>query len=88
MAFTRNYTEIMKPEFRVSRGEIRPMNIYRISTYRTGNPITKVGDDARYVFVIGKFEGKIHCIRLNDINPLDFTNFINATIVAEKAHNK
>ena len=60
----------------ISRGEIKPRNIYRISTYKGSKPITKTGDEARYVFVIGKVDDKIHCIKLNDINPLDFTNML------------
>ena len=77
MAYTRQYTQFLKPEVRVSRGEIKPRNIYRISTYKGGDPATKTGDKARYVFVIGKVDDKIHCIKLNDIKPLEFTKFIN-----------
>ena len=77
MAFTRQYTQFLKPEVRVSKGEIKPRNIYRISTYRGGQPATKTGDQSRYVFVIGKIDNKIHCIKMNDIKPLEFTKFIN-----------
>ena len=77
MAYTRQYKSFLKPEKRVSRGQIKPRNIYRITTYTGGDPITKSGEDARYVFVIGIVDGKVHCIKLNEIKPLDFTNFIN-----------
>jgi len=77
MAFTRQYIKFLKPEVRVSRGEIKPRNIYRISTYKGGEPATKTGDQTRYVFVIGKVDNKIHCIKMNDIKPLEFTKFIN-----------
>ena len=77
MAFTKQYTQFLKPEVRVSRGEIKPRNIYRISTYRGGQPATKTGEESRYVFVIGKIDNKIHCIKLNDIKPLEFTKFLN-----------
>ena len=78
MAYTRQYKTFLTPEKRISRSQIRPRNIYRITTYRGGEPITKSGDDARYVFVIGKVDGKyIHCIKLNDIRPNDFISFIN-----------
>jgi hypothetical protein len=76
MAFTRQYKEFLKPEVRVSKSLIKPRNIYRISTYSGGDPITKQGEDARYVFVIGKVGDKIHCIKLNEIKPIDFTQFI------------
>lgn len=77
MSFVRQYKEILKPEVRVSRGEIRPRNIYRISTYKGGTPTTKTGEETRFIFVIGRVDNKIHCIKLNDIKPIDFTQFIN-----------
>lgn len=77
MAYTRQYTKFLKPEIRVSRGQIHPRNIYRITSYKGGNPATKTGEDSRYVFVIGRVDDKVHCIKLNDIKPLDFTQFIN-----------
>lgn len=77
MSYTRQYKSFLKPEKRISRSQIKPRNIYRITTYKGGDPVTKSGEDARYVFVIGIVDGKAHCIKLNDIKPLDFTNFIN-----------
>lgn len=77
MAFTRQYKTFLRPERRISRSQIRPRNIYRITTYRGGEPATKSGEDARYIFVIGIVDGKVHAIKLNPIKPVDFTNFIN-----------
>lgn len=77
MSYTNQYKQFLRPEVRVGKGEIKPRNIYRISTYEGGNPPTKSGQDSRYVFVIGKIDGKIHCIKLNDVKPIDFTNLIN-----------
>jgi hypothetical protein len=78
MTFIKQYREILKPEVRVSRNEIRPRNIYRISTYKGSDPITKTGEETRLVFVIGKIgTDRIHCIKLNDIRPIYFTQFIN-----------
>jgi hypothetical protein len=77
MSYIWKYKEIMVPEERVSRSEIRPRNIYRISTYKGGDPITKTNDQARYIFVIGRVDDKIHCIKLNEIKPQDFIKFIN-----------
>ena len=76
MAFTRQYKTFLKPERRVPRSQIRPRNIYRITTYRGGEPATKGGEDARYIFVIGIVGNKVHAIKLNPIRPIDFTNFI------------
>lgn len=77
MAYTRQYVQFLKPEVRISKGQIRPRNIYRISSYRMGEPPTKTGEETRYVFVIGKIDNKIHCIKLNNIRPLNFIEFIN-----------
>ena len=78
MTFIKQYKEILKAEVRVSRNEIRPRDIYRISTYKGSTPITKVGEETRLVFVIGRIgNDKIHCIKLNDIRPIYFTQFIN-----------
>ncbi len=74
--FTRQYTKFLKPEKRIPRGQIRPRNIYRITTYRGGSPPTKSNEDSRYVFVIGILGNKIHCIKINPINPLHFTQLI------------
>ena len=74
--FTRQYTKFLKPEKRVPRGQLRPRNIYRITTYKGGNPPTKQAEEARYVFVIGIVGNKLHCIKLNPINPLHFTTLI------------
>ena len=77
MAFTRQYKAFLRPEKRVPRSQIRPRNIYRITTYRGGEPPTRSGEDARYIFVIGIVGNKVHAIKLNPIKPLDFTSFIN-----------
>lgn len=76
MAFTRQYKTFLRPEKRIPRSQIRPRNIYRITTYRGGDPATKGGEDARYIFVIGIVDNKVHAIKLNPIKPIDFTNFI------------
>ena len=76
MAFTRQYKTFLRPERRVPRSQIRPRNIYRITTYRGGEPATKGGEDVRYIFVIGIVGNKVHAIKLNPIKPIDFTNFI------------
>ena len=77
MPYQRQYQEIMQPEKRIGRNVITPRNVYRISTYQGSKPITKTGDKSRWVFVIGRTQDKIHCIRLNEIKPLDFTNWLN-----------
>ncbi len=74
--YTRQYQKFLRPEKRISRSEIRPRNIYRIVTYKGGNPPNKQGAEARYVFVLVIVNKKIHCIKINEIIPLHFTQFI------------
>ncbi len=74
--FTRQYTKFLRPEKRIPRGQLRPRNIYRIVTYKGGQPPTKQAEESRYVFVIGILQNKLHCIKLNPINPLHFTQLI------------
>lgn len=75
--YTTQYKEILKPEKRISKSLILPRNVYRISTYVDGVPPTKVGQESRYVFVIGKVDNKIHCLLLNHILPANFITFLN-----------
>lgn len=70
--FTNQYVQLLKPEIRVSKSLIRPRNIYRLSVYKDGDPKSQ----KRFVFVIGIHDDKVHCLKLNDIKPLDFTNFL------------
>ena len=74
--YTRQYTKLLRPEKRIPRGQLKPRNIYRITTYKGGNPPTKQAGEARYIFVIGIVGNKLHCIKLNPINPLHFTTLI------------
>lgn len=76
MAYTRQYKTFLRPEKRVSKSLIKPRNIYRITTYKDGDPPTKSAEDARYIFVIGIVDGKVHALKLNPIVPADFTQFI------------
>jgi len=75
-SFTRQYTKFLRPEKRIPRSEIRPRNIYRIVTYKGGQPATRQGEDARYVFALGIVHGKLHCIKINNIVPLHYTQLI------------
>ena len=74
--YTRQYTKFLRPEKRIPRSQIRPRNIYRIVTYKAGDPPNKQGEQARYVFVIGVVGNKVHCIKINPIVPLHFTQLI------------
>ena len=74
--YTRQYTKLLRPEKRVPRSQIRPRNIYRIVTYKGGQPATKQAEESRYIFVIGIIQNKIHAIKINPIVPVHFTQLI------------
>ena len=70
--FTSQYVQLLKTESRISKSGIKPRNIYRLSVYKDGDPKSV----KRFVFVIGIIDKKVHCIKLNDIRPLDFMNLL------------
>jgi len=59
--YTRQYTKFLRPEKRIPRSQIRPRNIYRIVTYKGGQPANKQGEQARYVFALGVINNKSYC---------------------------
>jgi hypothetical protein len=84
MNYYNRYVEFLKPEKRISSSLIRPLNIYRITTYAGGDPPTKVGLNYRYVFATGIWEYKLHCFQFNEINPVYFIDFLNKIIDKRK----
>jgi hypothetical protein len=77
MAYTREYVQLFGVTKKIPSGRVKPRNIYKIRTYSGGDPRTKTGDKIRYVFVIGEVDNKIHCLKLNDIKPNKFIEFLN-----------
>jgi len=77
MSFINQYLQFLKPEKRVPKNQLKQGNIYRIVRYGGD---TKRGINARYVFVIGrvidKGRIKVHCLKINDIRPAIFVNFL------------
>lgn len=74
-SYTSQWEQLLDISERVSRSEIEVGNIYKISVY-SGLDYKTVRKD-RYIFTLGKDENdNIHCLKLNEIQPLDFSNFI------------
>ena len=77
MSFINQYLQFLKPEKRVPKNQLKQGNIYRIVRYGGD---TKRGINARYIFVIGrvidKGRIKVHCLKINDIRPPIFVNFL------------
>lgn len=67
------YRDIFEFGNRVQRQYVfqNPRNFYRISRYEYGDGDVKslVGNDSSLIFVIGIYEGKINCIKLNEVRP-------------------
>jgi hypothetical protein len=84
MNYYNQYIQFLKPEKRVSASLIRPLNIYRITTYGNGNPPTKVGMEYRYVFATGIWQRKLHGFQFNEINPIHFIRFLDKIIDKRK----
>lgn len=58
--------------------KMNPQNFYRISRYEYSDGETKslVGREASLIFVIGVFDNKINCIKLNEVRPEIFMSWI------------
>jgi hypothetical protein len=58
--------------------KMNPQNFYRISRYEysDGDTKTLAGRDASLIFVIGVYEDKINCIKLNEVRPEIFMDWI------------
>jgi hypothetical protein len=76
MDYRLRYKEILTKGRTISKNNIEPRNIYRIQTYRGGDP----NSSERFVFVVGIVENKIHCLKLNEIPPKDFISFLNRIV--------
>jgi hypothetical protein len=78
------YVELFEFGKRVQKQFVKmnPQNFYRISRYEYSDGDTKslVGRDASLIFVIGVYDNKINCIKLNEVKPNIFINFISAII--------
>lgn len=71
--YLKQYKEFLVPELRVPKNQIKQCNVYRISTYGGD---TKSGSESRYIFVIGRVGEKIHCIKLNEVQPANFISML------------
>ena len=62
--------------------KMNPRNFYRISRYEYSDGETRnlSGVDSSLVFVIGTFDNKINCIKLNEVLPDIFLRFIKTVI--------
>jgi hypothetical protein len=78
MPFTNQYKQFIEKEERISKPFIKPLEIYRISTYKyaDGDIKSLAGIKSALVFSIGIYEKKFNCIKMSEIRPDLFFNFM------------
>lgn len=78
MPFSLQYTKFIESEEPVAKSKVLPRNIYKISSYKyaDGKQKTLSGIDTAYIFVLGIFDKKISCIKMSEIKPDKFFNFL------------
>ena len=77
MNYAIRYKGMMDKGGRVSKGDIQPYGIYKISTYKyaEGTRTTLRGDDETLIFVTGIYDKKVSALKLSNIEPVKFLNW-------------
>lgn len=77
MNYALRYKGMMNKGERVSKTEIQPYGIYKISTYKyTDSGRTNLrGDDETLIFVTGIYQKKVSALKLSNIEPVKFLNW-------------
>ena len=78
MPFSTQYKPFIEKEERISKNFIKPLEIYRISTYKyaEGNITSLAGSKSALVFSIGTYDGKFNCIKISEVRPDLFFRFM------------
>ena len=63
---------------RVSKTDIKPYGIYKISTYKyaDGDRQTLKGTEETLIFVTGIYQRKVSAIKLSNVQPIKFLNWL------------
>lgn len=75
----REYQKFILSEKRVSRNDIVPIRLYKITLYKTiDDTIKKMsGNEEDLIFCIGIDKGLVHCLKLNTLKTDTFFTFLN-----------
>jgi|LakMenEpi03Aug12_release.lakeMendotaPanAssembly.Ray.scaffolds.fasta_scaffold610128_2 hypothetical protein len=78
MPYATQYLQYVEAEIPVSRTLIRPRNIYRIKNYKDveGKSHAYTGNNSAIVFVLGIADKKVWAVRMTDIRPVFFWNWM------------
>jgi hypothetical protein len=77
MNYSLRYKGMMNKGERVSKSQITPYGIYKISTYKysEGARTNLRGDDETLIFVTGVYRKKVSALKLSNIEPVKFLNW-------------
>ena len=77
MNYYSQYRQYITGGNRVSKGDIQPYGIYKISTYKYVDEGRKTlsGEYETLIFVTGIFQKKVSALKLSNIHPLKFLNW-------------
>lgn len=78
MPFTLLYKPLIEKEERISKANLLPRNIYRISSYEYSDGSTKslAGIKSSLIFLVGIFEKKLICLKISEIKPERFFQWL------------
>jgi hypothetical protein len=71
MSYNLLYKPLILDEQRISKANILPRNIYRISLYEYSDGVMRslAGTKSALIFLIGIYEKKLICIKISEIKP-------------------
>ena len=67
---------------RISKTDIKPYGIYKISTYKyaDGDSQTLRGTEETLIFVTGIYQRKVSAIKLSNVQPIKFLNWLKRVV--------
>lgn len=91
MSYILQYRDYIDVESRITKTQIEPMNVYRISSYKTadGKLQSKGGSQSDLIFVIGTFptpqnDRKVNCLKISEIHPDKFMMWLKRLVDKRK----
>lgn len=90
MSYVTQYSRLIETQTRIPRNRISPKNVYKLSLYKyetKGKTKKLVGSETTLVFVIGKVGDKIHAIKISELAPTSFFQFLK-TMLADSINTE
>ena len=82
-SYADSYKKLVDTEIRTSVSRARPRKIYKILSYEyaDGHVESYSGANACYVFVLGRYDGKMYCLKMTHIKPQVFFGWLKTVII-------